>query len=80
MPVGWHGYVTADSAILVGKLLVRGSRNSVEHVLDLIAAGWSFDQMVASYPGLTVQRIRACVAYVVAGRRPGMQDPHPWRT
>jgi len=31
--------------------------------LGLIADGWSFDEIVAEYPGLTVEDIRACAAY-----------------
>jgi hypothetical protein len=41
-------------------------------VLELIAAGWSFDELVAEYPGLTVEDIRAWVAFakvVLAGQR-----------
>jgi uncharacterized protein (DUF433 family) len=59
----WHDRITADPAVLVGKPVVRGTRLAVEFVLELIAAGWSFDDMVANYPGLTVEDIRACVAY-----------------
>jgi len=55
--------ITLDPAVLVGKPVVRGSRLAVEFVLELIAGGWSFDQVVASYPGLTVEDIRACVSY-----------------
>jgi uncharacterized protein (DUF433 family) len=59
----WHDRITADPTVLVGKPVVRGTRLAVEFVLDLIAGGWSFDEMVANYPGLTVEDIRACVAY-----------------
>lgn len=45
-----------------GKPVVRGTRIAVEFVLDLIAAGRSFDEILANHPGLTVEDIRACVA------------------
>jgi len=63
MALDWRDRITADPAILVGKPVVRGTRLAVEFVLDLIAAGWSFDQILGSYPGLTVEDIRACVGY-----------------
>jgi uncharacterized protein (DUF433 family) len=63
MAVDWRDRITADPAILVGKPVVRGTRLAVEFVLDLIAAGWSFDQILGNYPGLTVEDIRACVGY-----------------
>jgi uncharacterized protein (DUF433 family) len=63
MAVDWHERIIVDPAVLVGKPVVRGTRVAVEFVLDLIAAGWSFDEILANYPGLTVEDIRACVAY-----------------
>ena len=57
-----HPRITIDSAVLVGKPVVRGTRLAVEFVLELIAAGWAFDEILANYPGLTVEDIRACVA------------------
>ncbi len=59
----WRDRVTGDPAILVGKPVVRGTRIAVEFVLELIGAGWSFDEILANYPGLTVDHIRACAAY-----------------
>ncbi|MGB8930476.1 MAG: DUF433 domain-containing protein [Anaeromyxobacteraceae bacterium] len=59
----WRERITADPAILVGKPVVRGTRFAVEFVLELIAEGWSFDEILANYPGLTMEDIRACVAY-----------------
>jgi uncharacterized protein (DUF433 family) len=59
----WHGRIVADPAILVGKPVVRGTRVAVEFVLDLLAAGWSFDEVLANYPGLSIEDVRACLAY-----------------
>jgi len=70
--VDWRGHVTTDPAILIGKPILRGTRLSVELVLELVAAGWSFEEILTNYPGLTVEAIRACFAYardVVADRR-----------
>lgn len=58
-----HDRITADPAVLVGKPVVRGTRLAVEFVLDLLAAGWSFDDVLANYPGLTIEDIRACIGY-----------------
>lgn len=63
MSVNWREHITIDPAILVGKPVVRGTRLAVEFVLDLIAAGWAFEEILANYPGLTIEDIRACVAY-----------------
>ena len=55
--------IVVDPQILTGKPVVRGTRISVELVVDLIAAGWSREQILASYPHLSEDDIRACLAY-----------------
>ena len=60
MDAAWRERITADPGVVMGKPVVRGKRIAVEFVLDLVASGWSFDQVLANYPGLTVEDIRAC--------------------
>lgn len=62
-PVDWQEYITADKKILTGKPIVKGTRLSVEFVLELLAAGWDRDALQDSYPQLTEERIRAVLAY-----------------
>ncbi len=62
-PVDWHEHIDVDPAVLVGKPVIRGSRLAVEFIIGLLASGWSFDQILAEYPGVTAEDIRACLAY-----------------
>lgn len=55
--------IVVDSKILTGKPVIRGTRVSVELVVGLLAAGWSQAQILDSYPHLTEDDIRACLAY-----------------
>ena len=55
--------ITVDPEILVGKPVVKGTRISVELIVDLLAAGWTQEQILDSYPSLTLDDIRACLAY-----------------
>jgi uncharacterized protein (DUF433 family) len=55
--------IVVDPQILTGKPVVRGTRISVELVVELLAAGWSHSQILASYPHLSEDDIRACLAY-----------------
>ena len=66
MAFDWRERISVDRAVLAGKPVVRGTRLAVEFILDLVAEGWSFDEVIANYPGLTVEDIRACVAYARA--------------
>jgi uncharacterized protein (DUF433 family) len=62
MTAAWRECISVDPAVVVGKPVVRGTRLSVELILDLVAEGWNFGDLLESYPGLTVEDIRACVA------------------
>ena len=59
----WHDRVVVLPRVLTGKPVVRGTRISVELVVDLLAAGWSHAQILESYPHLTEDDIRACLSY-----------------
>ena len=62
----WRSRIVVDRAILVGKPVIRGSRLSVEFVSGLLAAGWTYQQVLDSYPHISERDIRACLAYAVA--------------
>jgi uncharacterized protein (DUF433 family) len=55
--------ITADPEILGGKPVVRGTRLAVELILELLAAGQSEAEILASYPGLTHEDILACLSH-----------------
>jgi uncharacterized protein (DUF433 family) len=59
----WNERITVDPRILVGKPIVKGTRIAVEFVIDLLANGWTREQILANYPTLGVDDIRACLAY-----------------
>ncbi len=59
-----HGdRIIVDSEILVGKPVIKGTRLAVEFIIDLPANGWSHDDILRNYPGLTPEDILACLAY-----------------
>jgi uncharacterized protein (DUF433 family) len=58
-----HTRIVLDPNVLAGKPVVRGTRLSGEFVIGLLAAGWSEDEILANYPGLTRDDILACLAY-----------------
>lgn len=58
--------ITANSAIFGGKPIIRGMRISVELILSLLAQGASVEELLADYPDLEVEDIRACLEYARA--------------
>lgn len=61
--------ITTDPAVCFGKPCIRGRRIWVSFVLDLLADGWTFEQVMENYPGLEEADIRACIAYGAAMSR-----------
>lgn len=61
--MNWAERITVDEQVLVGKPIVRGTRLSVEFVLDLLSRGWTVEDVLAEYDHLTPDDIRACLAY-----------------
>lgn len=62
----WKERITVDPSILVGKPVVKGTRLAVEFIVDLLAQGWSEEEVLRNYPGLTVEDIKACLRYASA--------------
>lgn len=62
----WQDRIVLDPEILLGKPVVRGTRLSVEHIVDLLAQGWSEAQILESYPKLSAEDIHACLKYATA--------------
>jgi uncharacterized protein (DUF433 family) len=56
-------HIVLDPEVLAGKPLIRGTRISVEHVISLLAEGWSEVDILDNYPGLTRADLLACLAY-----------------
>lgn len=55
--------IVSDPKICSGKPCIKGTRIPVHIVLDLLAAGESFEGIKKAYPNLTDEDIRACLSY-----------------
>ena len=61
--MGGRTRVVIDPAVLVGKPFVKGTRISVELIVDLLGRGYTTQQVIEQYPHLTAEDIQACLAY-----------------
>ncbi len=59
----WEDRIVVDPKILVGKPVIRGTRLSVEFILDLLANCWTIEQVLAEYPQLRQEDIIAVLRY-----------------
>ena len=55
--------ITFNGEIFGGKPIVRGRRLAVEHVLQMLEAGDSIDDILHGYPWLQREDVLACIAY-----------------
>lgn len=60
----WKHRITVNPDILVGKPIVRGTRISVELLMDRLSDGWSIEQILEAYPHLTREDVLAAIAFV----------------
>jgi uncharacterized protein (DUF433 family) len=60
----WQNHIHSDEHILLGKPVIKGSRISVELILELFSNGWTTQDILESYPGITEQDIKAVFAYL----------------
>ena len=59
----WPTRITVDPKVLVGKPVIKGTRISVELVIDLMARGYTSQQILEQYDHLKPEDIQACLAY-----------------
>jgi uncharacterized protein (DUF433 family) len=65
----WHERIKIDPNVCHGKPCIRGTRIMVSVILDNLADGLSQEEIVREYPPLTLEDVRAALAYaaVLAG-------------
>ncbi len=55
--------ITFNPKSFRGKPIIRGHRLAVEHVLAMLAAGDTPETLLAGYPWLEIEDIRACLVF-----------------
>lgn len=59
----WKTRIVVDPNILVGKPTVKGTRISVELILDRLSDGWTMEDILSSYPTLTREDVLAALSF-----------------
>jgi len=55
--------ITVNPKVMVGKPIIRGTRLTVEYILNLLAHGATVTEIVSEYKGLTKEDIQACILF-----------------
>ena len=62
--MNWQNFIISDKQILLGKPTIKGTRISVELILELFSTGWTEKQVLESYPSISAEALRAVFAYL----------------
>jgi len=60
----WQQYIVSDKDVLLGKPTIKGTRLSIDHIVSLLAQGWSEQQILDNYPRLSKESLKAVFAYI----------------
>ena len=64
--IDFRKYITVEPDKRSGQPCIRNTRMAVHDVLDYLASGMSVEQLLADFPYLTRDDVRACLAYAAA--------------
>ena len=67
--------IISDPKIMMGKPVVRGTRITVELILEKLGAGENMDQLLSEHPRLTPEGIRAAVTFAAEALRADVVYP-----
>ena len=62
--MNWKDYIISDKEVLLGKPTIIGTRLSIEHIVGLLAQGWSETQILENYPRLNKESLKAVFLYI----------------
>lgn len=64
--VDWQQHIERVPGVMLGKPIFRGTRITVEFVLERLAQGARPEDLVRSHPPLTLQHVQAALAYALS--------------
>ncbi|MHB1326685.1 MAG: DUF433 domain-containing protein [Gemmatimonadales bacterium] len=73
--MGYQQIITLDADKRFGKPTIRGLRIAVQDILEYLASGMTEAQILADFPELTSEDIRACLAFAADRERKMVSIP-----
>ena len=61
--LNYQDYITIESGKRSGKPCIRGLRITVYDILNMLADGMTFDEIIDDFPKITKEDILACLSY-----------------
>lgn len=76
----WQEHIEVNEKILVGKPVIKGTRISVEHIINLLASGWNEQQILDNYPRVTKEKLQAVFSYLQECMKDGLMFNKPLKS
>lgn len=67
--MNWQDYIVITPGVRSGKPCIAGTRITVYDILEYLAGGMSEDELMADFPSLRREHIRAALAFAAARER-----------
>lgn len=71
----YKDYITSDPHVMMGKPVIKGTRITVELILEKLSSGETVDQILQAHPRLTREAIHAALAFAAAALRADVVYP-----
>ncbi len=76
----WKSHIETNDKILAGKPVIKGTRLSVEHIINLLAAGWNEQKVLENHPRLTKENLQAVFSYIQECMKDGLMYNEPLKS
>lgn len=63
MAINWREKIEINPKIAVGKPIIKGTRITVDLILELLAHDWTIEQILKNYPQLKKEDIHVALEY-----------------
>ena len=67
--MNWKDHIVSNPKILFGKPVVKGTRIPVDLLLEKLAAGLTYKEILDAYPRLSANDIQACLLFAAEGAK-----------
>ncbi len=61
----WKDFIVSDEQVLSGKPVIKGTRLSVDFILDLLSKGWTEEDILNNYKSLTRETLQAIYSFAL---------------
>jgi uncharacterized protein (DUF433 family) len=69
------GMIVSNPKVMLGKPVIRGTRITVESILERLAAGHSEEDLLLAYPHITKEGVRAALAFAAEALKASVVYP-----